>query len=79
MELLDSDEAAAKRFNGSMEELSKEFKRLATLIDQKDLTPLVANAERRYEKLSAKLEALDEKAEMEKEEDTKKNPFKPKA
>ncbi|MGO8805939.1 MAG: 4Fe-4S dicluster domain-containing protein [Candidatus Bathyarchaeia archaeon] len=79
LELIDSDEAAAKRFNGSVEELSKEFKRLATLIDQKDLTPLVANAERIYEKLSAKLVALDEKAGREKEEDSKKNPTKPKA
>jgi Fe-S-cluster-containing dehydrogenase component len=65
LELVDSDEATAKRFNDSLKDVSKQFDRLRTSFKQRDLRPLLAEAEKRYERLSAKLEALDKKAEKE--------------
>lgn len=66
LELVDSDQAAAKRFNEALDELSKQFKQLMVSVENKDLTPLLANAEKKNEKVSEKLEALNKKAEKEK-------------
>jgi len=69
LELVDSDEAAAKKFNDALDELSKQFKQLTAAVEQKNLRALLADAEKRGERLSSKLEALDKKAEKKKEKD----------
>ena len=71
LELVDSDEAAAKRFNNALDELSRQFKQLTDAIEQRNLKALLADAEKRGERLSTKLEALDKKAEKGKEKEAK--------
>ncbi len=61
IELVDSDEAAEKRFNDALEKLPTQCDQLMTAVKNKDWKPLLATAEKRSEKVSEKLEALDRK------------------
>jgi len=62
LELVDSDEAAEKRFNDALEKLPAQTEQLMTAVKNKDWKPLLAIAEKRSEKVSEKLEALNKKA-----------------
>ena len=62
LELVDSDEAAEKRFNDALEKLPAQCEQLMTTVKNKDWKPLLAIAEKRSEKVSEKLEALNKKA-----------------
>ena len=62
LELVDSDEAAEKRFNDALEKLPAQTEQLMTTVKNKDWKPLLAIAEKRSEKVSEKLEALNKKA-----------------
>lgn len=68
LELVDSDQAATKRFNVAIEELSEQFEQVMVSIRNRNLTPLIENAEKRNQRASEKLEALDNKAEKEDDE-----------
>lgn len=63
LSLVESDEAASKRFNDALDELSKQFKQLADCVEKRNLQPLLADAAKRNERVSVKLEALNLKAE----------------
>ena len=62
LELVDSDEASEKRFNDALEKLPAQTEQLMTTVKNKDWKPLLAIAEKRSEKVSEKLEALNKKA-----------------
>jgi Fe-S-cluster-containing dehydrogenase component len=62
LELVDSDEAAEKRFNDALEKLPAQTEQLTTEVKNKDWKPLLAIAEKRSEKVTEKLEALNKKA-----------------
>jgi Fe-S-cluster-containing hydrogenase component 2 len=62
LELVDSDEAAEKRFNDALEKLSGQCEQLMTAVKNRDWKPLLAATEKRSEKVSEKLEALNKKA-----------------
>jgi Fe-S-cluster-containing hydrogenase component 2 len=67
LELVDSDEAAEKRFNDALEKLPAETEQLTTAVKNKDWKPLLAIAEKRSEKVTEKLEALNKKAVAQKQ------------
>ena len=62
LELVDSDEAAEKRFSDALENLPAQTEQLTTIVKNKDWKPLLANAEKRSMKVTEKLEALNKKA-----------------
>jgi len=62
LELVDSDEAAKKRFDDALEKLSQQCKQLATSVKNMDWQPLLAAAEERDNRVSEKLTALNKKA-----------------
>src|SRR5450756_608551 len=62
LEIVDSDEAAEKRFNDALEKLPAQTDQLTTAVKNKDWKPLLAAAEKRSEKITEKLEALNKKA-----------------
>jgi anaerobic carbon-monoxide dehydrogenase iron sulfur subunit len=62
LEIVTSDEEAEKRFNDALEKLPAQSQKLSATIQNKDWKPLLANAEKRSEKISEKLEALNKKA-----------------
>jgi len=66
LELVETDEAADKRFNAALEKLPAETERLAQAVKQRDWKPLLADAEKRAIKVSEKLSALNKKAESKK-------------
>lgn len=61
LEVVESDEAADKRFNDALEKLPMQCEQLATLAKSKNWKPLLASAEKRSEKVSATLEKLNKK------------------
>ncbi len=67
LELVDSDEAAEKRFSDALEKLPAQTEQLTTTVKNKDWKPLLAVAEKRSEKVSEKLEALNKKAQTQKQ------------
>ena len=62
LEIVDCDEAAEKRFNDAFTKLPIQTEQLTTAIKNKDWKPLLAVAEKRSEKITEKLEALNKKA-----------------
>jgi Fe-S-cluster-containing hydrogenase component 2 len=62
LEIVESDEAAEKRFNDALTNLSAQTEKLAAAIKSKDWKPLLAVAEKRSEKITEKLQALNKKA-----------------
>ena len=66
LEIVESDEAAEKRFNDALTNLSAQTEKLAAAIKSKDWKPLLAVAEKRSEKITEKLQALNKKAETKK-------------
>ena len=67
LELVDSDEAAEKRFSDALQQLPAKTEELTTTVKNKDWKPLLAAAEKRSEKVTEKLEMLNKKAMAQKE------------
>jgi carbon-monoxide dehydrogenase iron sulfur subunit len=62
LEIVESDEAAEKRFNDALTNLCEQTEQLTNRIKNKDWKPLLATAEKRSEKITEKLQALNKKA-----------------
>jgi len=62
LDIVESDEEADKRFNDSLAKLPVQTEQLMTIVKNKDWKPLLATAEKRSEKISSKLEALNKSA-----------------
>lgn len=62
LEIITSDEEADKRFNVALEQLPAKTEQLTATVKNKDWKPLLADAEKRSEKVTEKLEALNKKA-----------------
>jgi Fe-S-cluster-containing dehydrogenase component len=67
LEIVDSDEAAEKRFNDALSKLSGACEELVTTVKNRDWKPLLAAAEKRSEKVSEKLVALNKRASEKKQ------------
>ena len=67
LEIVESDEAAEKRFNDALTNLPAQTEKLTASIKNKDWKPLLATAEKRSEKISEKLQALNKRAIAKKE------------
>ena len=67
LEIVESDEAAEKRFNDALTNLCAQTEKLSATIRNKDWKPLLAVAEKRSEKITEKLQALNKKAEARKQ------------
>ena len=61
LEIVESDEAADKRFNEALAGLAVQCEQMTTMAKNKDWKPLLATAEKRSEKVSATLEKLNKK------------------
>lgn len=61
LELVETDEAADKRFGDALDKLPAQVEQLTTSIKNKDWKPLLANAEKRSMKIADKLENLNKK------------------
>jgi anaerobic carbon-monoxide dehydrogenase iron sulfur subunit len=68
LEVVESDEAAEKRFNDALTNLCAQTEKLSATIKNKDWKPLLAVAEKRSEKITEKLQALNKKAAEKKQE-----------
>jgi len=68
LEIVESDEAAEKLFNDALEKLVVQTEQLSTTIKSKDWKPLLSVAEKRSERITEKLQALNKKAMAKKEE-----------
>jgi Fe-S-cluster-containing hydrogenase component 2 len=66
LELITSDEEAEKRMNETIAKLPAEAERITNIVKNKDWKPVLAEAEKRGEKVSEKLEALSKKAKTKK-------------
>jgi len=66
LELVASDDAAEKRVTDTITNLPQETERIATIVKNKDWKPVLAEAEKRSEKVTDKLEALNKKAQTKK-------------
>lgn len=62
LDIVDSDEATEKRFTDALEKLPAQTEQLMTTVKNKDWKPLLAEAEKRSEKVTEKLEMLNKKA-----------------
>jgi anaerobic carbon-monoxide dehydrogenase iron sulfur subunit len=62
LEIVESDEAAEKRFNDALTNLSAQTEKLSAQVKSKDWKPLLAVAEKRSERITEKLQALNKKA-----------------
>jgi Fe-S-cluster-containing hydrogenase component 2 len=67
IELVDSNEAAEKRFSEALDKLPAQTEQLTITVKNKDWKPLLAAAEKRSEKVSEKLEALNKKTQAQKQ------------
>ena len=67
LEIVDSDEAAEKRFNDALTNLPAQTEKLMASVKSKDWKPLLATAEKRSEKITEKLQELNKKAESKKQ------------
>ena len=63
LEIVQSDEAADKRFSDSLAKLPQQTEQLTATVKKKDWKPLLASAEKRSEKFTEKLEALNKKSQ----------------
>jgi carbon-monoxide dehydrogenase iron sulfur subunit len=66
LEMITSDEEAEKRMNETIANLPAEAERITNIVKNKDWKPVLAEAEKRGEKVSEKLEALSKKAKTKK-------------
>jgi carbon-monoxide dehydrogenase iron sulfur subunit len=62
LEIVESDEAAEKRFNDALTNLCEQTEKLSAQIKAKDWKPLLAVAEKRSERITEKLQTLNKKA-----------------
>jgi anaerobic carbon-monoxide dehydrogenase iron sulfur subunit len=67
LEIVDSDEAAEKRFNDALANLPAITEKLTAAVKSKDWKPLLATAEKRSEKITEKLQALNKKEKAKKQ------------
>ena len=67
LETITTDEEAEQRFSGALERLPIETERLTNTIKNKDWKPLLADAEKRSQKVTEKLEELNKKAQSQKQ------------
>ena len=67
LEIVESDEAAEKRFNDAFTNLAAQTEKLTAAIKSKDWKPLLATAEKRSEKITEKLQALNKKEKAKKQ------------
>jgi carbon-monoxide dehydrogenase iron sulfur subunit len=67
LDLLTTDEAAEKRMIDTLEKLPEETERLSNIVKNKDWKPILADAEKRSEKVTEKLEALSKKGQSKKQ------------
>ena len=67
LEIVESDEAAEKRFNDAIANLPAQTEKLNATVKNKDWKPLLAVAEKRSEKVTEKLQALSKKATAKKQ------------
>jgi carbon-monoxide dehydrogenase iron sulfur subunit len=67
LEIVESDEAAEKRFNDAFTNLAAQTEKLAVAVKSKDWKPLLATAEKRSEKITEKLQALNKKEKAKKQ------------
>ena len=58
LDMVTNDEEAEKRMNETIEKLPAEAERISNIVKNKDWKPILAEAEKRGEKVSEKLEAL---------------------
>jgi anaerobic carbon-monoxide dehydrogenase iron sulfur subunit len=68
LEVVSTDEAADKKMSDTLEKLPAETERVANVVKSKDWKPMLAEAEKRGEKVSEKLEALNKKAKAKKKQ-----------
>jgi carbon-monoxide dehydrogenase iron sulfur subunit len=67
LEIVESDEAAEKCFNDAFANLPIQTEKLTVAVKNKDWKPLLAIAEKRSEKITEKLQALNKKAATKKQ------------
>ena len=67
LEIVESDEAAEKCFNDAFANLPMQTEKLTVAVKNKDWKPLLAIAEKRSEKITEKLQALNKKAASKKQ------------
>lgn len=67
LEIVESDEAAEKCFNDAFANLPVQTEKLTVAVKNKDWKPLLAIAEKRSEKITEKLQALNKKAATKKQ------------
>jgi Fe-S-cluster-containing hydrogenase component 2 len=67
LEIVESDEAAEKRFNDAFANLPMQTEKLTVAVKNKDWKPLLTIAEKRSEKITEKLQALNKKAATKKQ------------
>jgi len=61
LEVVSTDEAADRKMSDTIEKLPAEAERISNLVKSKDWKPILAETEKRSEKVSEKLEALNKK------------------
>jgi Fe-S-cluster-containing dehydrogenase component len=66
LDVVISDDAAEKRFTDAMDKLPAATEQLMEAVKKKDWKPMLADAEKRGEKVNEKLEALNKKARAKK-------------
>jgi anaerobic carbon-monoxide dehydrogenase iron sulfur subunit len=66
LELVATDEEADNRTNETINKLPQEAERIANIVKNKDWKPVLAEAEKRSEKVTEKLEAINKKAQTHK-------------
>jgi Fe-S-cluster-containing hydrogenase component 2 len=66
LEIVDSDEAADKRFSDALAKLPAQTEHLTKLVNNKDWKPLLAIAEERSERVANKLDAINQRADAKK-------------
>lgn len=67
LELVATDDEAEKRMSDTIAKLPEETERITTIVKNKDWKPILAEAEKRSEKVSEKLEALSKKGKSKKQ------------
>jgi carbon-monoxide dehydrogenase iron sulfur subunit len=68
LETVATDEEAEKRMSETIEKLPTETERITNIVKNKDWKPVLADAEKRSQKVSEKLEALSKKAKNKKKQ-----------
>jgi anaerobic carbon-monoxide dehydrogenase iron sulfur subunit len=68
LETVATDEEAEKRMSETIEKLPAETERITNIVKNKDWKPVLADAEKRSQKVSEKLDALSKKAKNKKKQ-----------